>query len=61
MKLSTKPLETTANVTEGCMQLLHKSATLFKRTAFNTNRIYMHDLLGQEAIEQKWAEKRELH
>lgn len=44
MKLSTTPLEAIANVTEGCMQLLHQSATLYKRTAFNINSIYMHNL-----------------
>lgn len=44
MKLSTTALETTANITEGCMELLNQSATLYKRIAFNTNRIYMHNL-----------------
>lgn len=44
MKLSIKPLETIANVTEGCMQLLNQSATLYKRTAFSINRICMHNL-----------------
>lgn len=44
MKLSTKPLETTGIITEGCMQLLHQSATLYKRPAININRIYMHNL-----------------